>query len=60
MSLVDKIKSAKSTAFSFELLPPLKGNGIDGVFRTIETLREFDPKYINITTHCFTEPAPYE
>lgn len=51
MSLVEKIKSAKSTAFSFELLPPLKGNGIDGVFRTIDTLREFDPKYINITTH---------
>lgn len=51
MSLVDRIKSAGSTAFSFELLPPLKGNGIDGVYRTIDTLREFDPKYINITTH---------
>jgi methylenetetrahydrofolate reductase (NADPH) len=51
MSLVDKIKSAKTTAFSFELLPPLKGNGIDSVYRTIDTLREFDPKYINITTH---------
>lgn len=51
MSLVDRIKSAKKTAFSFELLPPLKGNGIESVFRTIEILREFDPKYINITTH---------
>lgn len=51
MSLVEKIKSAKTTAFSFELLPPLKGNGIDGVYRTIDALREFDPKYINITTH---------
>lgn len=51
MSVVEKIKSAKTTAFSFELLPPLKGNGIDGVYRTIDTLREFDPKYINITTH---------
>ena len=51
MSLVDRIKSAGSTAFSFELLPPLKGNGIDGVYRTIDVLREFDPKYINITTH---------
>ena len=51
MSLVERIKSAKSTAFSFELLPPLKGNGIDGVYRTIDTLREFDPQYINITTH---------
>ena len=51
MSVVDKIKTAKSTAFSFELLPPLKGNGIESVYRTIDTLREFDPKYINITTH---------
>ncbi len=51
MSVVEKIKSAKNTAFSFELLPPLKGNGIDGVYRTIDALREFDPKYINITTH---------
>lgn len=51
MSLVEKLKSSKSTAFSFELLPPLKGNGIEGVFRTIDALREFDPKYINITTH---------
>lgn len=51
MSLVENLKSSKSTAFSFELLPPLKGNGIEGVFRTIDALREFDPKYINITTH---------
>lgn len=51
MSVVEKIKNAKTTAFSFELLPPLKGNGIDTVYKTIDTLREFDPKYINITTH---------
>ena len=51
MSVVERIKSAQNTAFSFELLPPLKGNGIDGVYRTIDALREFDPKYINITTH---------
>lgn len=51
MNVVEKIKSAKSTAFSFELLPPLKGNGIENVYNTIENLLEFDPKYINITTH---------
>jgi len=51
MSVVEKIKNAETTAFSFELLPPLKGNGIETVYRTIDTLREFDPKYINITTH---------
>ncbi|MDR2824190.1 MAG: methylenetetrahydrofolate reductase [Prevotellaceae bacterium] len=51
MSVIEKINSAKRTAFSFELLPPLKGNGIDSVFGTIDKLREFDPQYINITTH---------
>lgn len=39
------------TAFSFELLPPLKGNSIQQVFNVVEILKEFDPKYINITTH---------
>jgi len=52
MSVIEKIQATKGkTAFSFELLPPLKGNGIETVYRTIDTLREFDPKYINITTH---------
>ncbi len=39
------------TAFSFELLPPLKGNSIQQVFNVIELLKEFNPKYVNITTH---------
>lgn len=51
MSVIDTILSQPKTAFSFELLPPLKGNSINSVYKTIDTLREFDPKYINITTH---------
>lgn len=51
MSVVENIRNSGKTAFSFELLPPLKGNGIETVYRTIDTLKEFDPKYINITTH---------
>ncbi|MGL4333264.1 MAG: methylenetetrahydrofolate reductase [NAD(P)H] [Bacteroidales bacterium] len=51
MRVTDLINSSKKTAFSFEVLPPLKGNGLEKVFQTIDTLREFDPKYINITTH---------
>lgn len=39
------------TAFSFEILPPLKGNSIEKVYNIIDKLIEFDPKYINITTH---------
>jgi len=51
MSVINDILKNRSTAFSFELLPPLKGNGIGGVYKTIDALREFNPSYINITTH---------
>jgi methylenetetrahydrofolate reductase (NADPH) len=37
--------------FSFEVLPPLKGTGTDGLFRDIEKLCELKPAFINITTH---------
>lgn len=37
--------------FSFEVLPPLKGNGTGQLFSTIERLAERNPLYINITTH---------
>lgn len=51
MKVIDLIKSNEKTAFSFEILPPLKGMGIEKLYNTIDTLCEFDPKYINITTH---------
>ena len=37
--------------FSFEVLPPLKGTGTAKLFADIDKLKEFDPAYINITTH---------
>ena len=51
MSVLDIINQRKETAFSFELLPPLKGNNIDKLYDTIDALREFEPAYINITDH---------
>ena len=51
MNVIDIINSKQGTAFSFEVLPPLKGTGTQNLFRTIERLREFDPRYVNITTH---------
>jgi len=36
---------------SFEVLPPLKGTGTEQLFKTIDSLREFNPERINITTH---------
>ena len=51
MRVVDLIKNIDSTAFSFEVLPPIKGTGIEKLYETVESLLDFDPKYINITTH---------
>lgn len=51
MKISEILNETQKPIFSFELLPPLKGNSINQVFDTIDRLREFDPKYINITTH---------
>lgn len=51
MKVIDILNQSGRTVFSFELLPPLKGNDASRIFRTIESLVEFEPQYINITTH---------
>ena len=51
MRVIDHIKNTTKPIFSYEILPPLRGNTIDKVYKTIDLLKEFDPKYINITTH---------
>lgn len=51
MKVIDLIRNSRKTAFSFEILPPIKGNSIQKVYNVIDKLKEFDPKYINITSH---------
>lgn len=51
MKVTDLIAANGKTGFSFEVLPPLKGKGISQLFRNIDILKEFNPLYINITTH---------
>lgn len=51
MKVVDIIQKAGKTVFSFELLPPLKGNDAGKLYQTIESLVDFNPQYINLTTH---------
>ena len=51
MSVIEKIKNSKSPLFTFELLPPLKGHSIERVYSAIDRLVEFDPAYINFTSH---------
>jgi methylenetetrahydrofolate reductase (NADPH) len=54
MKVIDHIKKAEAdnrTAFSYEILPPLRGKNIDRLFKNIDALQEYNPIYINITTH---------
>ena len=51
MNVPQLIEQHQGTGFSFEVLPPLKGKGIAQLFKNIECLKEFNPLYINITTH---------
>lgn len=52
MKVVELINIHKDKKnFSFEVLPPLKGTGTGKLFATIDKLKEFEPLYINITTH---------
>jgi methylenetetrahydrofolate reductase (NADPH) len=51
MSVIEKIKTASGPLFTFELLPPLKGHSIDKIYTAIERLLEFNPAYINFTSH---------
>lgn len=51
MSVAEFLQTSHETAFSFEVLPPVKGRSIDPILRTVEQLRAYNPAYINITTH---------
>jgi len=51
MTVIEKIKAAKSPLFTFELLPPLKGHSLDRIYSAIDRLIGFEPAYINFTSH---------
>jgi len=52
MKVTEHIANAKEkTLFSFEILPPLKGQHIQSTFDNIDPLIEFDPPFIDVTYH---------
>jgi len=51
MKVIDHLNQAKKPLFSFELLPPLKGRGIQAIYEGIDPLIEFKPSFINVTYH---------
>ncbi|MBL4669697.1 MAG: methylenetetrahydrofolate reductase [NAD(P)H] [Flavobacteriales bacterium] len=51
MKVTDHIKKAKKSLFSLEILPPLKGKGIQSIYDGIDPLIEFGPAFVNVTYH---------
>ena len=51
MKISEIIENSGNPVFSFEILPPLKGNSIYKVFGIIDKLLKFNPKFVNITSH---------
>ncbi|MBK8154346.1 MAG: methylenetetrahydrofolate reductase [NAD(P)H] [Saprospiraceae bacterium] len=44
-------KNKGKTTVSFEVLPPLKGGGINSLFDILDPLMEFKPPFIDVTYH---------
>lgn len=51
MKVTEHIDNAKETLISFEILPPLKGKGIQSLYSHLEPLMEHKPAFINVTYH---------
>ena len=51
MKIIEHIEKRQGTLFSFEILPPLKGVGIQSIFDGIDPLMEFNPSFIDVTYH---------
>lgn len=51
MKITEHLQRSNSTLFSFEILPPLKGESISSIFDSIEPLIEFKPSFIDVTYH---------
>lgn len=52
MKVTEHIQEASGkTLFSFEILPPLKGQNIQTIFDNIDPLMEFNPPFIDVTYH---------
>lgn len=52
MKVTEHIENAQGKSlFSFEILPPLKGQNIQSIFDSIDPLMEFNPPFIDVTYH---------
>ena len=54
MKVTDHINKSNDTQFSYEIIPPLRGKGIRIVLDMVESLKKFNPPFIDVTSHAST------
>lgn len=50
-SVTSQIAKSEKTLFSFEILPPLKGQHFEHIQQAVEPLMDFNPAFVNVTYH---------
>jgi methylenetetrahydrofolate reductase (NADPH) len=51
MKVIEHINNSTDTQFSYEIIPPLRGKGIQIIIDMIEDLKKFNPPFIDVTSH---------
>lgn len=58
MKVVEHLANAKNPTISVEIIPPKRGGNIEDLHRAIESIKEFNPPFIDVTSH--SSEAIYE
>ena len=49
--IIAQAKESGKPRFSFELLPPLKGDGLNKIYQAKHRKAPYNPTFINFTSH---------
>ena len=51
MKVIEHLDKAKEPLFSYEIIPPLRGNTIRELMKIVDQLKPYNPPFIDVTSH---------